>query len=152
MPSKGYKQTTEHTSKILQARGKKQFCRRGHNTLVVGRYKNTGSCLECRKQNDSKWQTAHPETVIESRLQARYGITLATKQTMLSSQHNQCSICQSPIDLRTGQVDHDHATGRIRDLLCWSCNVGLGKFDDNFELLQKAAQYLLDHHYCEQAT
>lgn len=49
-----------------------------------------------------------------------------------------CVICGEP-----GQVvDHDHSTGRIRGKLCQGCNLGLGHFKDNPELLELAAMYL----------
>jgi hypothetical protein len=49
-----------------------------------------------------------------------------------------CEICGD-----VGQaVDHDHATGEIRGVLCHACNQGLGKFEDNPDLLIQAAHYL----------
>jgi len=41
-------------------------------------------------------------------------------------------------------VDHDHKNGEVRGLLCHRCNVGLGNFQDNPELLLKAYKYLKD--------
>ena len=42
-------------------------------------------------------------------------------------------------------VDHNHITGKIRGLLCSSCNVGLGVFKDSPDLLRKAIKYLDDN-------
>jgi hypothetical protein len=39
-------------------------------------------------------------------------------------------------------VDHNHATGEIRGLLCQACNHAIGKFKDKPELCRKAADYL----------
>ncbi len=39
-------------------------------------------------------------------------------------------------------VDHDHATGVIRGLLCFRCNNALGDFREEYELFRRAAEYL----------
>jgi hypothetical protein len=46
---------------------------------------------------------------------------------------------------RSMPVDHSHATGKVRALLCTSCNRGLGFFKDSPELLIEAAKYLELH-------
>lgn len=40
-------------------------------------------------------------------------------------------------------IDHNHQTGKVRGLLCHHCNVGLGHFKDNIELLNSALDYLI---------
>lgn len=52
---------------------------------------------------------------------------------------NGCMICGT-FDVLC--VDHDHATNEVRGILCRNCNSGLGIFNDNVELLLKAAAYL----------
>lgn len=64
---------------------------------------------------------------------------------MLEDQNGRCKICD--IEAKDAMwsvlvVDHCHATGKIRGLLCNSCNVGLGKFKDNPRLVEKALGYL----------
>ena len=59
----------------------------------------------------------------------RYGITLADYNRMLSGQDGKCAICRSETSGNVGQcfaVDHDHATGYVRGLLCIKCNARLG--------------------------
>lgn len=56
-----------------------------------------------------------------------------------------CNICDTSVGNRLGirlAVDHDHATGQIRGLLCSPCNRGLGNFRDNTDLLVRAMAYL----------
>lgn len=52
---------------------------------------------------------------------------------------NECIICGLETDLA---VDHDHLTGEVRGGLCINCNIGLGHFKDDPELLRLAALYL----------
>lgn len=63
---------------------------------------------------------------------------------MYNSQSGKCAICRISysLDSRDLHVDHCHITGKIRGLLCLKCNLGLGKFYDNSDLLLAAASYL----------
>lgn len=83
----------------------------------------------------------------------RYGITIADYDRMSADQEGRCPICGEsdfPIDKRTGKkyelaVDHCHATGKVRSLLCPKCNNGLGCFRDRPDLLHAAIAYLKKH-------
>lgn len=77
-------------------------------------------------------------------LRTRYGISLEEARELLIKQNNKCQICGDDITLdnRFCHVDHCHKTGEIRGLLCSLCNIGLGSFKDNPEILNKAALYL----------
>lgn len=76
-----------------------------------------------------------------------YGVTLAEIEAAFARQDGCCAICKSALDLnmRDAHVDHDHATGRFRGILCRSCNWGLGNFRDNHEALSAAISYLKEH-------
>lgn len=72
-----------------------------------------------------------------------YGITLEEYEAMFSAQGGVCLICLLPE--RSGKllaVDHDHATGEVRGLLCNGCNVALGMFLDDPERIERAARYV----------
>lgn len=65
------------------------------------------------------------------------------RQIFEVSQSSLCAICGQTCS--TGQrlcVDHDHATGKMRGLLCRKCNSGLGQFGDDPEMLRAALSYL----------
>lgn len=74
-----------------------------------------------------------------------YGISLDQAEQMFAIQQTACAVCRRRCNRSTTHrlcIDHDHASGRVRGLLCFQCNVGLGKFRDSAELLQRAAAYL----------
>lgn len=77
------------------------------------------------------------------RRKKKYGITPLEYQTLLTAQGGVCKICAKVESLKGGlRVDHDHKTGRIRGLLCNSCNNGLGRFKDDPVSLRQAATYI----------
>ena len=61
---------------------------------------------------------------------------------MLEEQNGVCCICYEKPTIRALDVDHNHATGVIRGLLCSRCNTTLGKVNDSTVLLQKLINYL----------
>ena len=78
-------------------------------------------------------------------LKVKFGITEDEFQKILEKQDGICAICGREQYGRTLDVDHCHKTGRIRGILCHRCNMGLGYFQDNIELLEKAKKYIKKH-------
>ena len=80
----------------------------------------------------------------EASLISNYGITFTQYQEMVEASNNKCYICGWV--WRVGKkhlaVDHNHKTGEVRGLLCWSCNRGLAMFRDNSISLVNAGMYL----------
>jgi hypothetical protein len=73
----------------------------------------------------------------------KYGLTSGDYEGMLSAQGGKCALCGLPdVTGRRLAVDHSHATGRVRGLLCHRCNTGIGLLGDNPELLRRGAEYL----------
>lgn len=81
----------------------------------------------------------------ESRFLREYGITLADYAQMLESQENACAICETLVPTGKGgfHVDHCHASGEVRGLLCSQCNMMLGLIGDDIGVLMKAINYLM---------
>ena len=69
---------------------------------------------------------------------SRYDLTVEEYTTLML---RPCAICGNP----SKAMDHDHATGKLREPLCLNCNSGLGMFKDSPELLRAAAGYLIRH-------
>ncbi|KAB2348952.1 endonuclease VII domain-containing protein [Actinomadura rudentiformis] len=75
-------------------------------------------------------------------LKLRYGITEQEVAQMAARQGGLCAICLSGA---AKHVDHDHKTGKVRGLLCFSCNGALGQFGDDPRRMRAAAAYLERH-------
>lgn len=81
----------------------------------------------------------------------KYGLTVEDYDRMFAEQGGACILCGNPPNpdgVRAASrlhPDHDHVTGRVRDLLCLTCNVGIGHLRDDPALLRKAAEYIERH-------
>jgi hypothetical protein len=86
-----------------------------------------------------------------------FGISKVTYDAMMEKQNGVCAICggvethKYKGEVRGLSVDHCHTTGKVRALLCHSCNHGLGNFKDRSAVLRKAAEYV-DHHAAQHAA
>ena len=121
-------------------------------------------CLECLnwkrtvgakadriRSLDRKRKYHDGDTVIQLRechLRRLYNIDYLGYLLLAEIQNYKCMICEKQFDFKvtigreTLRVDHCHSSKRIRGLLCDSCNLGLGKFRDNKEILKHAIKYL----------
>jgi hypothetical protein len=81
----------------------------------------------------------------EGNLRRHYGFGEAVYDKMFEVQGGVCAICRKPPHKGRGKrlhVDHDHISGKVRGLLCSTCNSGLGHFEESQELLRTAITYL----------
>jgi hypothetical protein len=104
----------------------------------------TGVTAYCRRHQNARIETsraARHGSGRNYRLKHRYGITAEEADLMRTRQAGVCPICVRPLG-ENAHVDHDHATGRVRGLLCFTCNAGLGNFADEVSRLGRAAEYL----------
>jgi hypothetical protein len=90
---------------------------------------------------------ANPENTIKLRyLKKRYGIDIDQFVAMEIAQDGRCMICgERPDDGKRLHVDHDHATSKVRDLLCFKHNTLLGNAGDSVKILKACISYLLRH-------
>lgn len=80
-------------------------------------------------------------------LRLNWGLSWEGYSKILASQKGRCAICSSSDPKGRGRfhVDHNHMTGKIRGLLCTSCNLILGHSNDNPSVLFSAVEYLHKH-------
>jgi hypothetical protein len=103
-------------------------------------------CNDCRSK--ARKTNYDADYNANSMLKKLYGITLGDYDQMVEKQNGKCAICESTEPKSNGArfaVDHDHKTGKVRGLLCGSCNTGIGKLGDDIALLTSAIEYLKDH-------
>jgi hypothetical protein len=92
-----------------------------------------------------RWHYEHHARSLENKRKwklAMRGLTDVQREAIYHDQGGTCAICAKAKPVEQLKVDHDHATGVIRGLLCHHCNVGLGHFFDVAETLRSAASYL----------
>ena len=126
-------------------------------------------CVKCYKRNywlsrkdyfkvkNREWELANPDRVkaktakrtkyVQSlpypqQILQKYGLSPEGYMELLRVQDNKCAICGSEPTRFRLSVDHCHKTGKVRGLLCSSCNRGLGYLKDDQETVKKALQYL----------
>lgn len=136
-----------------------------------GRSKATGerrlssACRECRRRDSrtryaanrderlryaAEYRDRNRESILVKKRQGeiarKYGITPDAHAAMVAAQGGACLICGGAGGMShmisTLVVDHDHSTGAIRGLLCAGCNIGIGLFKDDPNLILAAAAYL----------
>jgi len=101
-------------------------------------------CRSCRSLSKKLAYRANPLKHKRFSLFKTYGITLNDYQNLLKSQDSRCAICSMHLSESRTQlcVDHSHKTGKIRGLLCHSCNRGIGLLKDNPAVLKRALTYV----------
>lgn len=107
-----------------------------------------GQCTQCRGRRRKRPQNpvkAKPEQTRRTKLKQKYGLTESDYASMLEAQGGRCAICDSAnAGGRWGvfHVDHCHRTGKVRGLLCHTCNTTLGRLGDDLQAVLRYARYL----------
>jgi len=104
---------------------------------------NREHCMQ-RAKNNNKLKSSQLRA--DYTLKSLYGIEHGWYQKTFEAQCGKCAICGRNNSGRSNSkrfcVDHNHATGEVRGLLCHPCNSGIGKLKDDISLLQSAIHYL----------
>jgi hypothetical protein len=103
---------------------------------------------------NARWAATNPEKAAHAnrncQFKRKHGITAAQRDAMADAQQHKCAICGCIKPKHGGhnevlQLDHDHDTDVLRELLCFECNTGLGKFEDSVARVVAVLRYLLKH-------
>lgn len=123
---------------------------RSSECMTVRRLNRAGSLDAARARRNRNMRTyrAKPEVQAKRREYAkqRYGwdetFSESDYSRLLAQQDGKCAICRNPPKKKALAIDHDHATGRVRGLLCMVCNTTLGRFKDDPDRFDAASAYL----------
>jgi hypothetical protein len=124
--------------------------------------KNLDRVKKQRKERDMKnkeklqsqrkaYRTKYAQQEKNYALKRKFGISLEEYNLMFEKQKGACAICNRPErvmcegKIKNLCIDHNHDTGKVRQLLCNSCNTAIGFFDENIHFLDSAIKYLIIH-------
>jgi hypothetical protein len=134
---------------LLRERGRNYYA--NNRDLMLARAKESlskpGARSRKRQYDESlRKRPEYRETRVNYDLLRLYGITLDRKKEMFNHQNGRCDICNVVLSsIFAAHVDHCHASGKVRGLLCNKCNVGLGAFNDSISNFLEAARYIEKH-------
>jgi hypothetical protein len=112
---------------------------RDSKKMAKKKYRRTDAGRAAQRRYNAK--PSRKLYVANYNLRKHYGITIKQYDELLKKQNNKCAICNRESIYKL-HVDHNHKSGKVRGLLCGSCNRGIGLFGESLELLQKAKEYL----------
>lgn len=116
--------------------------------------KTQGHCKACHYLYTDSWRRRNLDhTNVKGRVYqgaSRHGLALAVYRELIKTLGDKCEACGTSLKLHPGaterrtalQIDHDHATGEFRGVLCMNCNTALGLLDDDAERIANLAAYL----------
>lgn len=125
-----------------------------HPRAIDG-YQN--KCKFCAKAYNKKHYKENRKLVLERGrqrvLNKSYGLSLIDYDRMFEEQNGVCALCGEPESVKHRNtnainrlsVDHNHETGKIRDLLCNRCNLLVGKVESDLSLVELAVDYIERH-------
>jgi hypothetical protein len=113
-------------------------------------YTGRKDCKDCKNAAARRIRIDQPERYAKYRKQhnqylkkRRYGVTQDQFEKMLVDQNNMCKICGNEFkSTKDTHIDHCHDTNVVRGILCNNCNMALGQFNDNLDIMENAIKYL----------
>lgn len=132
---------TKTCSKCEQAKPLDEFHVHPH-----GKHKRQSRCKACQCAYTKDWYKADPararDVAKRSKIRIKYGVEVEELDAMFERQGRKCAICRKPVAEKDRHTDHCHKTGKLRGILCITCNVGIGQLGDDPDVLRAAIKYL----------
>jgi len=129
---------------------KKSICKKCYKVYDKKRYDSdiVGQRERVKKYRESLTQEQKYLTNRNTKLKRAYGLSHEQVEEMKRLQDYRCYTC-GRLEIEAGSkglvVDHNHTTGKIRKLLCSSCNTALGLLDENPKIFSSFIKYIEEH-------
>lgn len=141
-------------------------CKLCHRTTANQKRNNNRDAFnkkmhEDKLKNPEKWKEIYKKAYLQNKAKYRENyslkkccdsrrITIQKYNDLLEAQNNNCAICLQPETRKMPKsnltmrltIDHCHKTNTVRGLLCHSCNTGIGKLKEDFNIVLRAARYV----------
>tara|TARA_Y100000593_G_C4161274_1_gene262138 strand:+ start:26 stop:631 length:606 start_codon:yes stop_codon:yes gene_type:complete len=140
------------------------FPRDGERAVLANKKANKKAY---QRRYDAWYWKNHPDVKMRKKaraLKAKYNLTIDEHLAMFQRQGYKCALCSCAVNRGTGAapeepkrgvvvgcVDHCHATGTVRAILCSSCNKGLGYVEKRGPAWVKRAQAYLARHAAKES-
>lgn len=137
-------------SKTARGKERQKIYKRKYRTSARGREKERAFAQRPEQKGKASARRIRRRNTVAGRytefsqwLNRRYGMDVEDWARMYDAQDRRCAGCRCAIGVDRGtHVDHCHATGKVRGLLCRGCNTALGSARDSPETLKCLARYL----------
>lgn len=143
--TKAFKPAPCHPTRRIFAKGQCQSC---YMKAWYDKHPLSRERVKERILYNAEWARKNPDRHRARRDNANhrrnlktYGLSEEQFSALLHEQRGACAICRKRF-VKRPVIDHDHATGKVRGLLCRQCNSGIGMFGDQPSMLLLAASYL----------
>jgi len=123
----------------------RHYYRRNKDKLDSDRKDWAHKNIDRKRASANRYVEENKTKIRFGKLRLRYGITEIEFWLMFYAQAGCCRGCLSSFGDKAPHVDHDHHTGRVRGLLCGSCNRGIGYLRDDPEIMRRLIEYLSEH-------
>jgi hypothetical protein len=126
----------------------RKYYKRSQKTIAKNKdrlnekYKNSSEFREQKRLSGKLYYNRKKEDIRVKFMRVVYNLTPEEYEQILAFQNGVCSITGKPPVNNKLHIDHDHKTGLIRGLISWRVNHALAAFNDDPELLRRAADYL----------
>lgn len=128
---------TRHNTELARERSRRHYIK--HKDRILESNKSNIKLKSYKKEYYKKNKTR----LNRGRILNLYDLSEEAYNILLVKQQGVCAICKEfEKENRVLSIDHDHLTGKVRGLLCNSCNRGLGYFRDSLFILRNSIDYL----------